>query len=280
MAEDSGSFFGDLLRNWSSFVRIDTGDILLTTSEISGVSSGRRSGDWWLHAVGITGVIGVALTVWLGLWVTPPDKFMGNLVRLVYIHPPVAWVAFLAFGITALCSALYLWKRTRDLRWDRLAGASGEVGVVFIGLTLVCGSIWGRPTWGVWWTWDPLLTTTAILFLLYLGYLTLRKTTSDPNLRAKRSAVAALISVLDVPIVHFSVLWWRSLHQAPTVLNPTLSPEIHGQMAWTLLLGFVSFTLVFVWMTTWRYRLAALEDLYETAWVELAIQERRNEVLV
>ncbi|MHB1855771.1 MAG: cytochrome c biogenesis protein CcsA, partial [Acidimicrobiales bacterium] len=210
-----------------------------------------------LRAVGAASVVGTGFTVWLGLWVTPPDRFMGNLVRLVYIHPGVAWVAFLAFGVTALASALYLWPRTRDVRWDRLAGASAEVGVVFTGLTLVSGSIWGRPTWGVWWTWDPLLTTTALLFLLYLGYLTLRKASSSPDARAKRCSVAALVAVVDVPIVHFSVLWWRSLHQPPTVLNPTLTPEIHGQMAWTLLLGFVSMSLAYLWMTAMRYRNAA-----------------------
>lgn len=233
-----------------------------------------------LHAIGIASVVGLGFTVWLGLWVTPRDEVMGNLVRLVYLHPGVAWCAFMAFGITALASALYLWPRTRDLRWDRLAGASAEVGVVFTGLTLASGSLWGRPTWGVYWTWDPLLTTTAILFLLYLGYLTLRKASAEPNARAKRSSVAALIAVVDVPIVHFSVLWWRSLHQAPTIDNPTLSPEIHGEMAWTLLLGFTSLLLGYVWLTAMRYRNAALEDALEDVWLERAIAERHAEAEV
>jgi heme exporter protein C len=233
-----------------------------------------------IRVVGFVAIVGVGLTVWLGLWVTPPDKFMGNLVRLIYLHPPVAWVAFLAFGVTALASALYLWKRTRSMLWDRIAGASGEVGVVFTGLTLVSGSIWGRPTWGVWWTWDPLLTTTALLFLLYIGYLVLRNSIVDPTLRAKRSAIAALVAVVDVPIVHFSVLWWRSLHQPPTVLNPTLSPEIHGQMAWTLLLGFVSFTLVYVWMAWVRYETIRAQDYLASVWLDNALQERRDEAYV
>ncbi len=230
--------------------------------------------------VGLIGVCGLAGTVWLGLFVTPPDQFMGNLVRLVYLHPPVAWVAFLAFGITALASSLYLWKRTRSLVWDRLAGASGEVGVVFTGLTLASGMIWGRPTWGVWWTWDPLLTSTALLFLLYVGYLVLRTTSLDPNVRAKRSAVAAIIAVIDVPIVHFSVLWWRSLHQPPTVLDPTLTPHIHGEMAWTLLLGFVSMTLIYVWMTAVKYRSLVMGDRIESVWLDAALSERRAESLV
>ena len=126
-------------------------------------------------ACGLVGLVGVVLTVWLGLWVTPPDAYMGNLVRLLYIHPSMAWDAFLAYGVSFLASAAYLWPRTRDLRLDRVAGASAEAGVVFTGITLVTGSLWGRPTWGVWWTWDPLLTTTALLFVLYLGYLALRR---------------------------------------------------------------------------------------------------------
>jgi heme exporter protein C len=231
-----------------------------------------------LHSTGIVAAVGLGVTVWLGLWVTPPDAVMGNLVRLVYIHPGVAWCAFMAFGVSALASALYLWPRTRDMRWDRLAGASAEVGVVFTALTLVSGSLWGRPTWGVYWTWDPLLTTTAVLFLLYLGYLTLRKATSDPSVRARRCSVAALVAVVDVPIVHFSVLWWRSLHQPPTVLNPTLTPEIHGEMAWVLLLGFCSMLASYVWLTAMRYRNAALEEVREQAWLKRALAERIADV--
>lgn len=208
------------------------------------------------RVVGFLALIGMVATVWLGLFVTPPDVFMGNLVRLIYIHPPLAWVAFIAYGMNFLASLAYLWPRTRHLRWDRLAGASAEVGVLFTGLTLVTGSIWGRPTWGTWWTWDPLLTTTALLFVLYLGYLALRRVPDEPGLRARRCAIAALIAFVDVPVVYFAVLWWKSLHQAPTVLNPTTHKTyIHGSMAWTLLLGFVSFTLTYVWMVMVRYRL-------------------------
>ncbi|MDA8102445.1 MAG: cytochrome c biogenesis protein CcsA, partial [Nitrospiraceae bacterium] len=126
-------------------------------------------------AVGVTSLLLVAATVVMGLFVTPPDVVQGNLARLLYVHPPVAWVAYLAYGVTSIASGLYLWRPTRSLKWDRIAVASAEVGVVFTGLTLVTGSIWGRPAWGVWWTWDARLTTTAILFVLYLGYLALRR---------------------------------------------------------------------------------------------------------
>lgn len=239
------------------------------------VSSRRRSPA--LTALGLVSLVSVAATVWLGLWVTPPDEFMGNLVRLIYIHPPVAWVAYLAFGVAAAASLLYLWPRTRTAFWDRLAGASAEVGVVFCALTLVSGSIWGRPTWGVWWTWDPRLTSTALLFVLYLGYLALRRVPASPEARGRRCAVAALVAFADVPISYLSVYWWKSLHQTGTVLDPEQQMHIHGSMAWTLLLGFCAFTLVYVWMVAHRYRLAALEERVDREGLEAALAERRGE---
>ncbi len=225
--------------------------------------------------IGALAVVSIAATVWLGLWVTPPDKVQGNLVRLVYIHPPVAWVAlYLAFGLAALSSLLYLWKRTRSLFWDRLAAASVEVGVVFNALTLVSGSIWGRPTWGVWWTWDARLTSTALLLVLFVGYMALRRVPADPEIRARRCAVAALVAFVDVPIVHFSVVWWHTLHQNATVLNPNLTPTIHGSMAWTLLLGFVAFTLLFVWMVVRLYQVQLLKDRIGDRELAISLGER------
>jgi heme exporter protein C len=233
---------------------------------------------WTTRIIGIAAGISVAFTVWLGLWVTPPDQVQGNLVRLVYIHPGVAWVAlYLAFGLAALSSLLYLWPRTRSMFWDRLAAAAVEVGVVFNVCTLISGSIWGRPTWGVWWAWDARLTSTAVLLVLFLGYLALRRVPAEPEVRAKRSAFLALLSALDIPIVHFSVLWWRTLHQGATVLNANLSPTIHGSMAWTLLLGFVALTLVFVWMLLVRYRIGVLEDFLGSGELDVALRERQAE---
>jgi heme exporter protein C len=228
-----------------------------------------------LRILGLTALVSVAATVWLGLWVTPPDAKQGQLVRLVYLHPPIAWVAlYLAFGTAALGSLLWLWPRTRSRFWDRLAAAAMEVGVVFTALTLVTGSIWGRTTWGVWWAWDARLTSTAMLLVLQLGYLALRRVPGDPDVRARRCAVGAIIAGVDVPIVHFSVDWWRTLHQGATVLNANLSPTIHGIMAWTLLLGFVAITLVFVWMLLVRYRIGVLSERLEGAELEVALHER------
>jgi heme exporter protein C len=228
--------------------------------------------------LGLGAIVSLAATAWLGLVTTPPDEFMGNLVRLIYIHPPLAWDAFIAYGMNFLASLAYLWPRTRDLRWDQLAGATAEVGVLFTGLLLVTGSLWGRPAWGTWWTWDPLLTTTALLFVLYLGYLALRRVPDDRELRARRSAVAALVAFVDVPVVYFAVLWWKSLHQAPTVLNPTTNKTyIHGSMAWTLLLGFIAFTLTYAWMVMIRYRIGAGEERTHEDEVSASLLARQGE---
>ncbi|SHE51766.1 heme exporter protein C [Ferrithrix thermotolerans DSM 19514] len=228
----------------------------------------------WVAVFGAFALTTVAITYVMGLWVTPPDVFQGNLVRLIYVHPAVAWVAYLAYGVTSLSSIAYLWKKTRNYKWDLLAASSTEVGVVFTALTLITGSIWGRPTWGVWWTWDARLTTTALLLVLYLGYLALRRVTEDREQRAKRGAVAALIAFIDVPIVHQSVVWWKTLHQSATVFNADLNPKIHGEMAWTLLLGFLSFTAVYLWMVIKRYEIAKAEMAAEEQGIEEAIRER------
>ena len=226
---------------------------------------------WTVRGIGIAGLVGMVVTVWLGLWVTPPSQVMHNLVRLVYIHPPIAWVAlYLAFGVLGVASLLWLWPRTRSLAWDRAAAAAAEVGVVFTALTLVTGSIWGRPTWGVWWAWDARLTSTALLLVLLLGYLALRRVPSDSDTRARRSAVAALVAVVDVPIVYFSVNWWHTLHENTNV-------DIHGLMAFTMVLGFVSFTLAFVWMLATALRIQTLRAHLEGLELAAALADRHAE---
>ena len=226
------------------------------------------------RALGWTSLAALVVLAMFGLWGAPPDRVQSDAQRLMYLHVPSAWIAYLAFGVTALSSALYLWRRTRSLVWDRLAGASAELGVLFTALTLILGSLWGRPVWGVWWAWDARLVTTAVLFFLYVGYLALRRVPSSVETRAKRSAIAALIAFVDVPIVHFSVNWWRTLHQQATVFTPSLNAHIHGVMAFTLWWGVLAFTLVYVYLLDKRYRLEALEEDRDARELAQAIDER------
>jgi len=232
------------------------------------------------RVLGAATLVALAITAVMALVVSPPDVVQGDAVRLLYLHVPTAWVAmYLSFGITTLASALYLWRRTRSRFWDLVAGASAEIGVVFIGLTLVVGSIWGRATWGVWWTWDARLTATAVLFVLYAGYLALRRVPADPQVRGQRAAIAALAAFVDVPIVHYAVEWWRTLHQSATFLDEKrlTDPTIHGSMAWTLVVGVVAFTLLYAWLLAHRFRVGWLADRLEDEGLERALAERRAE---
>lgn len=219
-------------------------------------------------------VVVLAATALMALVIAPPDAQQGNAQRLMYLHVPSAWVAYLAFAATAIASVLWLVPRTRSTSWDLLAGASAEVGVVFTGLMLVVGSIWGKPIWGSWWEWDARLTTTAVLFFLYLGYLALRRTGSTADERGKRSSIAALIAFADVPISYLSVTWWQTLHQQGTVFNEQNKVLIDGTMAFTLIAAVVAFTLLYAYLVLERFQLAQLEEGREARELERAIAER------
>lgn len=198
---------------------------------------------------------------------------MGQLVRIMYIHVPVAIASYLAFLVTAVGSGLYLWKKTEG--WDLLAAASAEVGVVFTGLTLATGSIWGKIAWGTWWEWDARLTSTLLLFVVYLGYLALRRAILDPVVRAKRAAIVGLIAFVNVPIVHYSVDWWRSLHQTATISR--FNPTIDGLKLFSLLFGMVVVQALYVWLMMHRFRLQYAEARLESAGLDVALAERRAE---
>jgi heme exporter protein C len=195
---------------------------------------------------------------------------------MLYIHVPTAWLAFVSFGVTALGSLLYLVPQTRSLAWDRMAGASAEIGVLFTGLTLVAGAMWGRITWGVYWTWDARLTTTALLFVLFIGYLAIRNLPATPDQRAKRCAIAGLIASVDVPIVALSVQWWRTLHQTATI-KEIGDVEISGAMLFTLFIGVVAFSLIFLWLMIHKMRVMRMEDALDDHGLERALEERRAE---
>lgn len=208
------------------------------------------------RALGAAALMGLTATAVFGLLVTPPDADEGNVFRLIYVHVPSAWLAYLSFLVVFVCSVVYL--VTKRIRWDRLAAASAEVGVIFILLTLVVGSIWAKPTWGTWWTWDPRLTTTAVLFLVYVAYLAVRRLPDGPGRRARWSAVIGIVAFVDVPIVHLSVAWWRSQHQAPAILH--VAPRMAASMAAALIVGVVAFTFLYAYLVVLRLRVGRLEE--------------------
>jgi heme exporter protein C len=229
------------------------------------------------RGLGIAALTSMAWLAMAGLWLSSPDVVQGDSVRIMYAHVPSAWLAYLAFAVTSFSSAAYLWKRSRSLTWDRIAGASAEVGVLFMGITLVTGMLWGRITWGVFWQWDPRLTTTAFLFVTYVGYLAVRNLGGTQEQRARRSAVLGLVAVVQIPLVHFSVVLWRSLHQEATVLRPDGEVQMDGFMLFTLFSGVVAFTLVYVWMVLHRQRVLTMEDMFDEQGLDLALAARREE---
>jgi heme exporter protein C len=164
----------------------------------------------------------------------------GQAQRLMYVHVPAAWLAYACFAVVLVASVGYLLRR--DLRWDRRAQAAGELGVGMTGLTIVLGSLWGRPVWGTWWVWDPRLVTTVVLLLVYAGYLSVRGLGDDRASGARRAAAVGILGFVNVPVVHFSVVWWRTLHQPATVLSPDPAP-MDERMALALLLAVVSFSV-------------------------------------
>src|SRR5437773_766337 len=193
----------------------------------------------------------------MGFLVAPRDAAQGNVQRIMYVHVPSVLVAYLAFAVVLLASIVYLTTRRESA--DRIGHASAEVGVLFTGITIASGSIWGKPTWGTWWTWDARLTSVAVLFVMYLGYLLLRGMIDDPERAARYCAVLGIVAALDVPLVHFSVYWWRTLHQPPSVLKPgaaTMPPAILA----ALLVNLAAFTLLYVYFVAKRVRLLRAES--------------------
>lgn len=237
----------------------------------------RSTGTPATRRLGAAVVVLMALLAMCGLWWSAEDVVQGSTVRIMYVHVPSIWVAYMAFALTAVCSATYLSGRSRSLSWDRVAGASGEIGVLFVAVSLVTGSLWGRLTWGTYWVWDARLTSTAFLFITYVGYLAVRRLGGTLRQRARRSAVLALLAVLEIPLVHFSVRLWRSLHQEASVADPNAKVKLDGLMLFSLFLGLVAFTSLFVWLLLHRQRVLFLEDTVADRGLDEAIEARRHE---
>jgi heme exporter protein C len=196
----------------------------------------------------------------------PTEALQGNVQRIFYIHVPSAWISYLAFIIVAGASILVLARPATRERWDRIASASAEVGVVFTTIFLASGIIWARRAWGVWWVWDARLTSTAVLFLIYVGYLLFRSMSDPGERRARLSAVIGVVGAIDIPVIHFAVTWWTTQHPGPTVLNPE-GPDLPGSMLLTLLVSLAAFTLVFGALLVLRVRLEEARTRLELAGV-------------
>ncbi|HEX8802827.1 MAG TPA: cytochrome c biogenesis protein CcsA, partial [Acidimicrobiales bacterium] len=225
------------------------------------------------RVLGLLALAAVALAALYGLVWSPPDVEMADSVRLMYVHVPAAVFLYVGCAITTASSSLWLWKRTPG--WDVLAGAAAEIALVLAVITLGTGSLWGRPTWGTYWTWDARLTSTALLTAMLVGYLALRRLDTDPTARSSRAAILGLLLVPNVMVVHYSVEWWRSLHQRATVT--TLDPQIDGDLLVALMCGFLAMGLVFAWLLVHRFRVGWLEHQAERLDLDQALADRRAE---
>ncbi len=205
--------------------------------------------------LGALALIMIALGLYWALVQAPRDALQGDVQRIMYLHLPSILTAYLSFFLVFIGSCLYLWKREK--RDDNLAHSAAELGVLFTALTIIEGSIWGKPTWGVWWTWDARLTLTAILLLIYSGYLMLRSLIDDEDRAALSAAILGIIGFLDIPLIHMSVYWWRTLHQPPSILRPDKLPweNVHPAMLTALAINFVGFLLLYFYLLSLRLRL-------------------------
>ena len=205
----------------------------------------------------IAAIVAVAITYIRAIFFTPLEALQGPAQKILYIHAPAAWVAFMAFFLVAIASGLYLWLR--EERLDRIAESSAEVGVMFTSVVLVTGPLWGKPIWGAYWTWDARLTLTLFLWFIYVAYLVLRGAIDDPAMRARYSAVLGILGAFLIPFIHLSVYLFRTLHPQPILMKPS-APSLPGEMLTTLLLAFASFTLLYVAFLRARYRYAVERD--------------------
>ena len=219
----------------------------------------------WLSLVGLGGM---ALLVF---GFTPDDALMGFSQKIMYLHVPSIWVTYLSFFIVFFCSVGYLWKRNDA--FDQVARSAAEIGLIFCGLGILTGAIWGRPTWGTYWVWDARLTTSLLLFLIYVGYLVLRAFSDPGEKQARMAAIIGIVGFLDIPLIHLSVQWWRTLHQPSTVFKVgeggAPKPAMPTELLVPLFLGLTVMTVFYAFLLLYRLR---IETRHEDLADELANQ--------
>ena len=212
--------------------------------------------------LGVICMIGVVLSLYLALVWAPKERVMGDIQRIMYFHVATAWIAELAFVLVGLSSVIYLWLRER--RWDIVAHASAEVGFVFCCFVMVTGPIWGKPVWGTWWTWDPRLTFSMILWLIYVAYLMLRAYGGEMAQVKQFLAVLGILGTLDIPFIHFATMWWRGLHPESLTMTPDgFGAGMEQEMLTAMLVAAVTFTLLFFYLLGRRMALERMRDEVE-----------------
>jgi heme exporter protein C len=212
------------------------------------------------RVLGISSALLLAIAAYGIFFVARPILGEGDAGRILYFHVPMAWVAFLAFFVVFGASIAYL--RTHNERWDHLGRASAEVGLVFTTLVLITGAIWGYPIWGTWWSWDPKLTTTLILWFMYLAYLMVRSYAEEPR-GPRFAAVVGIVAFADVPIVYLSSYWWRTLHP-PAAIGPLAQQQPSSSIVWLLMVSLLAFTVFYVFLVKVRTEIEDTEAAFGT----------------
>ena len=233
-----------------------------------------HTGSRTTRLLGAAVLVGVVTMVLLGFFIAPEDDLMADSVRMIFVHVPSAILTYVAFSVTAVGSVMWLWKRS--VWWDIVAHSSAEIGVIFCGLTLITGSIWGRPTWNTYWEWgDVRLVTTLILFVMMIGYLAVRSMGGDESAFATRASVVGVIAAINIPIINRSVEWWadRTLHQQSSITDG----KLEDWTLFTMFLGIVVWGVFYTWAMTHRFRIAWLERELRDGDLDEAIAARRAE---
>ena len=227
------------------------------------------SGKWVTWIGGLT-LITMLVGLYWGLVIAPTDYQQGESYRIIFIHVPAAWMSIFVYVVMAVAGFFALvWKTKLS---EIVVSECAVIGAVFTALALITGMLWGKPTWGTYWQWDARLTSELILLFLYLGVIAIHSAIEDPRVAAKAASILAIVGIINIPIIHYSVVWWHSLHQ-PNMEIISESPSMHPSMLYPLLLMAVAFKIYFVWLLTIRMRNEILSRERTTNWVKNVLKE-------
>lgn len=238
---------------------------LMSDMEPDSLKSTRR----WAGTLAVLAAAAMLWAFWMIFFYAPTEREMGIVQRIFYVHVPSAWVAFLAFGIVAICSLGYLWLR--DERLDAIALSAAELGTVFTTNVLITGPLWGKIAWGAWWVWEPRLTLTLLLWFIYIGYFMLRNATENPDKGKRFAAVLGIVGAVDIPLIHLSVQWFRSQHPQPVIMRPE-GPTADPAIVQTLMVSLLAFTLTFFALLLVRYGMERVRERVQALTYRAALQ--------